>query len=42
MNEEIIEAAKVYIHDLFKSNSDGHDENHSLIEFRNELECVLR
>lgn len=30
MNEEIIEAAKVYIHDLFKSNSDGHDENHSL------------
>ena len=35
MEEGIIVAAKDYIHDLFKSNSDGHDANHSIRVYQN-------
>ena len=35
MEKGIIVAAKDYIHDLFKSNSDGHDANHSIRVYQN-------
>ena len=35
MEEKIIAAAKDYIRDLFKNNSDGHDANHSLRVYQN-------
>lgn len=35
MEEGIITAAKDYIHDLFKNNSDGHDVNHSIRVYQN-------
>ena len=40
MNEQIIKAAKQYIHDLFKDNSDGHDLEHSLRVYRNALKIA--
>ena len=35
MEEGIIVAAKDYIQDLFNSNSDGHDANHSIRVYQN-------
>ena len=35
MEEGIIVAAKDYISDLFKNNSDGHDADHSLRVYQN-------
>ena len=40
MNEQIIEAAKQYIQDLFNGNSDGHDTDHSLRVYRNALKIA--
>ncbi len=40
MDEKIIESAKLYIHEIFKENSDGHDVNHSLRVYRNALEIA--
>ena len=40
MNEKIIEAAKLYVHETFKDNSDGHDASHSLRVYRNALEIA--
>ncbi|MBP5385538.1 MAG: HD domain-containing protein [Lachnospiraceae bacterium] len=40
MNPQIIEAAKQYIHMIFKDNSDGHDADHSLRVYRNALEIA--
>ena len=37
MEEGIIIAAKDYIQDLFKNNSDGHDANHSIRVYQNAL-----
>ena len=37
MDNQIIEAAKSYITELFKNNADGHDAGHSLRVFRNAL-----
>ena len=35
LDEQIIEAAKIYLQEIFKDNSDGHDEQHSLRVFHN-------
>lgn len=40
MNEQIIEAAKLYLKDIFKGNSDGHDEGHSLRVYHNALKIA--
>ncbi len=40
MNTHTIEAAKHYIHEIFKDNSDGHDEQHSLRVYRNALKIA--
>lgn len=40
MDEQIIEDAKLYIHELFKYNSDGHDANHSLRVYQNALKIA--
>ena len=40
MNEQIIEAAKNYLKEIFKDNSDGHDEQHSLRVYHNALEIA--
>ena len=37
MNEQIIEAAKQYLGEIFKDNSDGHDAEHSLRVYGNAL-----
>lgn len=37
MNEQIIEAAKQYLNEIFKDNSDGHDADHSLRVYGNAL-----
>ena len=37
MNEQIIEAAKQYLGEIFKDNSDGHDAEHSLRVYGNSL-----
>ena len=49
MEERIIEEAKAYIQELFRSNSDGHGVDHSLRVYRNAItiaesypECDLR
>lgn len=40
MDNLIIEAAKQYIQELFKGNSDGHDVNHSLRVYQNALKIA--
>ena len=40
MDEQMIEAAKIYINDLFRDNSDGHDAQHSLRVYRNALDIA--
>lgn len=40
MNEKLIEEAKVYIQEIFKNNSDGHDANHSLRVYKNALQIA--
>ena len=40
MNKQIIEAAKLYIHEIFKGISDGHDVNHSLRVYQNALQIA--
>ena len=40
MDEQIIEAAKLYIQELFRDNSDGHDANHSLRVYKNALKIA--
>lgn len=40
MNEKLIEEAKLYIQEIFKDNSDGHDTNHSLRVYKNALQIA--
>lgn len=40
MNEKLIEEAKLYIQEIFKNNSDGHDANHSLRVYKNALQIA--
>ena len=40
MNEKLIEEAKLYIQEIFKDNSDGHDANHSLRVYKNALQIA--
>ncbi|MBO4903382.1 MAG: HD domain-containing protein [Lachnospiraceae bacterium] len=40
MNEQIIEAAKQYIQEIFKDNSDGHDAGHSLRVYVNAMKIA--
>ena len=40
MNELIIEAAKLYLKDIFNGNSDGHDLDHSLRVYHNALKIA--
>lgn len=40
MNEQIIEAAKLYLKDIFNGNSDGHDLDHSLRVYHNALKIA--
>lgn len=40
MNEKLIEEAKLYIQEIFKNNSDGHNANHSLRVYKNALQIA--